>query len=116
MATALVCGGRGFNSAQIVATVLNCIYDDQPFTKLVHGAASGADSHAAAWAAKVGIEVAAYPADWRQYGKAAGPIRNRKMLAVERPDLVIAFPGGPGTADMVRQAKAAGIRVVEIEP
>ena len=48
------------------------------------------------------------PADWTKHGKAAGPIRNQKMLD-ECPDLVVAFPGGKGTADMVRRAMKAGI-------
>jgi len=30
------------------------------------------------------------------------------------PDLVLAFPGGRGTADMVSRARKAGVRVVEI--
>jgi hypothetical protein len=30
------------------------------------------------------------------------------------PDLVVAFPGGRGTADMVRRAKAAGCEVLEV--
>lgn len=44
-------------------------------------------------------------------GKAAGPIRNQRMLDEGKPDLVVAFPGGRGTADMVRRAKAAGVPV-----
>ena len=46
--------------------------------------------------------------------RGAGPERNARMLAEGRPDLVVAFPGGTGTADMVRRAKAAGVRVVEV--
>jgi hypothetical protein len=38
------------------------------------------------------------------------------MLDMEKPDLVVAFPGGRGTADMVRRAKAAGVRVVAVTP
>ncbi len=49
-------------------------------------------------------------AKWETYGKAAGPIRNREML-LNLPALVVAFPGGKGTADMVRQAERAGIPV-----
>lgn len=60
--------------------------------------------------------VRAFPADWHRDGKAAGPIRNRRMLLEGMPDLVVAFPGGRGTADMVRRARAAGIEVVEPFP
>jgi hypothetical protein len=53
-------------------------------------------------------------ADWGQYGAPAGPIRNKTMLTQGRPDVVLAFPGGTGTADMKRQARRAGVRVVEV--
>ena len=33
------------------------------------------------------------------------------MLAEGKPDLVVAFPGGAGTANMIEQARAAGVRV-----
>ena len=49
-------------------------------------------------------------ADWETHGRAAGPIRNEKMLTW-KPDLVVAFPGGVGTADLVRRAEAAGVPV-----
>lgn len=54
-----------------------------------------------------------FRADWEQCGRQAGPLRNARMLAEGRPDAVIAFPGGKGTADMVRKARAAGLPVVE---
>jgi hypothetical protein len=43
----------------------------------------------------------------------AGPIRKQQMLDEGKPDLVVAFPGGRGTAHMVRIARAAGIEVIE---
>lgn len=56
-----------------------------------------------------------YEADWKKHGKAAGPIRNRRMLtAPGGTDLLIAFPGGAGTADCVRQARELGIPVLEV--
>jgi hypothetical protein len=36
------------------------------------------------------------------------------MLTEGKPDLVVAFPGGRGTADMVRRAYAANVIVKEI--
>jgi hypothetical protein len=54
------------------------------------------------------------PADWKAHGRAAGPIRNQRMIDEHRPELVVAAPGGRGTADMVRRARAAGIEVFEI--
>ena len=49
-----------------------------------------------------------------KYGRAAGPIRNQKRLE-EKPELVAAFPGGKGTADMVRKGKQASPEVVIVE-
>ena len=57
------------------------------------------------------VELMTYPADWGTQGKAAGILRNMKMLAEEVPDLVLAFPGGRGTDDMVRRSQRAGIEV-----
>jgi len=58
--------------------------------------------------------VTTFDADWK-LGKKAGPLRNQRMIDEGRPDLVVAFPGGKGTADMVRRAEAAGVKVLKIE-
>ena len=55
-----------------------------------------------------------FPAAWNKWGYSAGPRRNAWMIEYGKPDHVLAFPGGPGTADMVRRARAAGIPVTEI--
>jgi len=82
-------------------------------TVVIDGAATGADTIAHKWAVSHDIMTERFPADWTKYGRRAGAIRNKQMLSVGRPTLVIAFPGGPGTAMMVALAKAKGIRVVE---
>jgi hypothetical protein len=56
-----------------------------------------------------GVDIRTFSADWDKLGAAAGPVRNQKMLVEGRPDLVVAFPGGKGTADMVRRSERAGI-------
>lgn len=43
--------------------------------------------------------------------RAAGPIRDQEMLDKGKPDLVVAFLGNRGTADMVRRAREAGVPV-----
>jgi predicted Rossmann-fold nucleotide-binding protein len=42
-------------------------------------------------------------------------VRNRQMLTEGRPDLVVAFPGGKGTANMVALARKAGVEIVEVQ-
>ena len=106
----LVCGGRDFSDYHLLARTL---YELKPAAIIV-GDASGADHHASVWAFRTNCPWEVYRADWQQYGKAAGPIRNQLMLDEGKPDLVVAFPGGRGTADMVRRARAAGVEVREI--
>lgn len=105
----LVCGGRGFDDAALVERTL-CDLRPAP-SVIIEGGARGADKLARLWAQHYGADVETCPADWGAHGKAAGPIRNQRMLDEGKPDLVIAFPGGRGTADMVRRAKAAGVEV-----
>jgi hypothetical protein len=57
------------------------------------------------------VPVVRYPADWARHGNAAGLVRNQQMLDDGKPDLAVAFPGGKGTADMVRRARKAGIPI-----
>ena len=80
---------------------------------LVHGAARGADTLCVAAAASLGIQREAHPADWETLGKSAGFVRNQAMVD-SGLDLLIAFPGGSGTADMVRKAQRANIKVIFI--
>jgi hypothetical protein len=110
----LVTGGRGFSNPTLLFTTLDHLYVDHAFTTLIHGGASGADRLAGEWAASRGISVEVYPADWQKYGRAAGPIRNQRMID-RKPDMVVAFPGGRGTADLVRRARQAGVELVVIE-
>jgi hypothetical protein len=72
---------------------------------VIHGNQIGADLLAGQWAKSKGLKVAWYRADWHGYGKAAGPVRNARIVAEGKPHLVVAFPGGKGTADMIAKAK-----------
>ena len=109
----LVCGGRDYKDRREVYELLSCIHQDDPISRIIQGGALGADRFAADWARCAGVRVEEYKADWERHGKAAGPIRNGQMIRDGRPHLVLAFPGGAGTANMIKQAKAAGIEVIE---
>lgn len=110
----LVTGGRSYIAHRTIRDVL-ATYDATPPPTLVHGAASGADRTAAQVATHVlGWPVEEHPADWKQHGRAAGPIRNQHMVSLGA-DILIAFPGGKGTADCVRRAERAGIPVHHVE-
>ncbi len=102
---------------------------------LLHGGARGADRAIGRAAQQLGWSALALPAEWRRHGRAAGPIRNRELLeqalaravAHSSPGcqvsvLVLAFPGGAGTASLVQQARRMAasspvpISVVEVSP
>ena len=119
----LVCGGRDYDDWFKLHTVLDQIINHkEPYT-IITGDAVGADWLARTWCKFnyfQGIEATyeGYPAKWRENGKfnpGAGHIRNQQMIDEGKPDLVVAFPGGTGTADMVKRAKKANIEVIEIE-
>ena len=113
----LVCGGRDYDDQMHVYINLDRIHADTPIRYLLNGGATGADSLGKRWAQNRGVQPVTCDALWDFWGRMnnkrrAGPERNAAMLGLG-PDLVVAFPGGSGTAGMVRLAKAAGVEVIE---
>lgn len=111
MTRLLVCGGRDYHDAATVSHTLDRVLRERGIAVLIHGAARGADTLAAEWAKATGVPVMDFPADWKRDGKAAGPLRNQRMLDEGKPSACVAFRGGRGTADMVRRCEAAGVPV-----
>lgn len=110
----LVCGGRTYGDRHRVNEVLDKLHREAGIDLLIDGAARGADQLGHEWAQSEGVPTERFPADWDNQGSFAGPARNARMLTEGNPDVVIASPGGRGTADMVRKARRAGVEVVEI--
>lgn len=111
----LVCGGRDYADRDRLFSELDRLLANKlPDVVVIHGDAPGADTLAKEYALARGLEHLPFPADWRAHGRAAGPMRNSRMLAEGRPDACVAFPGGSGTADMAGKAKAAGLPVRRI--
>lgn len=107
----LVCGGRDYTDREAVFAALDRLHAERGVDVVIHGDAAGADTQARLWAVARGIAHHPYPAEWEKHGRGAGPIRNQEMLDGGKPDGVVAFPGGRGTADMVRRAEAAGLKI-----
>lgn len=110
----VVTGGRDFADSAAVAKALAAVHRKHNIDLLIHGAARGADTLAANWARRAGIQVASFAADWRTHGKAAGIMRNQSMLGIGKPDACVAFAGGRGTADMVARCTKAGLPVWKV--
>lgn len=114
----LVTGSRYWTDPEPIRALLAAL---PPRSVVLHGAARGADAIADRLALEMRIHVRAFAADWTNDGKAAGPIRNRRMLghliALRSEGYAIrvaAFPlrSSRGTWDMVQIARAAGVEVV----
>ena len=109
----LVCGGRDYEDIDAVFGALDELKREAPVDTMIviQGGATGADALARQWCNVARVEYINVPADWKKHGKAAGPLRNQKMIDKHEPDLVLAFPGGKGTADMVFRAENACIPI-----
>lgn len=109
----LVCGGRTYSDKKEVKRVLDHLYPRM--SHLMTGAARGVDMLASEWqrANDYNPQYTEFQAEWDKFGYAAGPIRNKKMLRDGKPDMVVHFPGGRGTANMLKIAKEAGVPTYE---
>ena len=119
----LVCGGRDFIGYNLLQNTLEDLFCDRNVdkVKIISGGATGADFLAKVFALdeykeNYWLTYQEFPANWKLYGKSAGAVRNQQMLEEGKPDLVVAFPGNKGTADMIARARKAGIEVMEVAP
>jgi hypothetical protein len=131
MTRVLVCGGityagwdsrglwqgsrRGRHERARLRKVLDGVAKTFGISAVINGYEKGASIEAKNWAHFRYISSWEFSADWRKHGDAADPIRNQQMIDVGKPHLVIAFPGGEETADMVARAEKAGIPVSKID-
>ena len=112
----LICGGRGDGLGIVGTALVVGLAAFRPPLTVVHGDARGVDRMAGALARSLGLDVEAFPADWRGLGRIAGPVRNGRMLREAKPDLVLAFKPSfdwsyrtGGTEHMVSLARAADV-------
>ena len=111
-----VTGGRNYSNKQAVFKALDAVNNKRQITLLIHGAAKGADTLSSLWAKERNIPQQAFYANWDKHGKSAGSIRNREMLESGKPQGLIAFPGGKGTANMIKESKLRHITIYQPYP
>jgi len=107
----IIAGGRDYKFTPSDIQTLNKLLITQHITEVVSGAARGADTCGEEWAAKHGLPVKQFPANWDKYGKSAGFKRNKQMA--EYADAAVLFPGGAGTDSMFELARKHGLRIFD---
>lgn len=113
----LCCGDRAWSNDLCIYDALRYLGDG---TVVVHGACRGADRLCGRVAESLGYGVVSVPADWDTHGKAAGIIRNQKMLT-DHPDIAFWFAfhnnlsESRGTADMVARLTKRGIPGINVK-
>lgn len=110
----IVCGSRGIDDTDYVSKCMEYIREfDNP--TIITGGAKGVDTIAHNLAYIMGYNREVYPANWKEYGRSAGMIRNKQMLDTGC-DLVIAVYDKVktiGTSNMTNIARRKGVPVVE---
>lgn len=105
----IIAGSRTANSIKdLIDAVEKC---DWSITTVVCGKAKGADHLGELWAIYHNIPIDYYPADWKKFGRSAGPRRNKQMS--ENADALIALWNGKskGTENMIKLATAKNLRI-----
>lgn len=105
----IIAGSRGIDDyATVSAAVTRSGFT---ITRVLSGMARGVDTIAIRYAAANGLPLDAFPAEWSQWGRAAGYRRNVRMA--KNADALIAIWDGksPGTRHMIDVAKANGLHV-----
>jgi len=130
---AAVTGGRGFSDRAFVFATFDALHAQRGVSVLISGRCpTGADAHAEAWAEARGIPVEPYPARWEDlvapgavvrhrsdgtpYNVLAGFQRNQRMVDEAAIGVLVAFPGGSGTADMAHRCLDAVIEIIDAPP
>ena len=88
----IVAGSRDFNDYELLKSEMDAIlrfYDIKTEVTIISGGCRGADALGERYARENGIPLEIFEAEWDKYGRAAGPIRNEKM--VEYSNAVICF-------------------------
>lgn len=127
----LCAGGRNLSLNRNGWAYLDELHAKYKFTELINGMATGIDKSAREWAASHNIPIKEFPAQWndidkkgavikinkygRKYNARAGHDRNEEMLAYTTyDDLIVVFPGGPGSKYMLKIALEVDANVLNL--
>lgn len=110
----IIAGSRYITDYKLLETTLQDIVIKYNITEIVSGHASGVDSLGERYAREHNIPIKLFPADWKTYGKSAGPIRNKQMALYADALVVIRYADSRGSANMLSLAKQHGLRYRDV--
>jgi hypothetical protein len=108
----IIAGGRDFHPYPEHTALLDSLHKRLKISLVLSGTQRGADRFGENWAITWGIPVKQYPPDWEAHGRSAGPVRNAQMA--KDADVLILFPGGAGTRNMLQCARRQNLLIVLI--
>jgi predicted Rossmann-fold nucleotide-binding protein len=116
MKVVIVCGGRDYVPSRYDRQILITLLDYLAAELVMQGGASGVDTWAAEVAAMQQYQIETMRPDYDHYASKRAPlVRNYEMAQAAKPNGVcIAFPGGTGTAHMVRAARQNSLRIIDL--
>lgn len=107
----IIAGSRTITDRRLVFDILREL---DFITEVVCGCARGIDTLGSQWAKTQDLPVKHFPADWKKFGKSAGPIRNKQMAEYGEA-LVLIHKGTPGSMNMLKLAKEKGLLIREFD-
>ena len=118
----IICGGRHFDDYEALERVVDKVISElnsSEESEIVSGHCQGTDLLGELYAEKHGLKCTVFPANWKKFGKAAGPIRNSEMIKYisdsENPAVIaLVGPNAKGTMDTVNKAIKARFSVYKI--
>lgn len=103
----IIAGGRDYRLTAADVARLDLL----PISEVISGGARGVDNDGEQWAKDRGLPLRVVLADWDKHPKSAGPLRNIEMAKVAKA--AVLFPGGRGTAHMLKTAYEYGLNVYD---
>ena len=118
----LVCGGRHFDDYDLLEKIIDDVVSQSGCNdiEIISGHCAGADRLGELYAERHNALSKIFPAEWKKYGKCAGPIRNKQMIdyiSEFEHKIVIAFTSAntKGTKNTIALAKKTNIPIIEME-
>jgi hypothetical protein len=110
----LVAGSRGYGNYKELSREISAYCEGVTNVTIITGCARGVDYMAGMYARERGLQLKVFLADWKTFGKSAGPIRNRQMA--RNADAAILFWDGKskGTKNMIEELRKKGVTSVKV--